>query len=115
MAKRQSAVHRRKNVTAPMVERELAVLVAKELAVDVHPGKLAQFIRDHFHLLSVLCHEIYELGKEPHNEAAEQWACNTAERIVREAREFYIYGDLREMEKAYVRLIAKALTGEARI
>ena len=59
MAKRQSAVYRRKNLSAGQSEIELAALVKSRLGIDIEPAKLRQFVCDKFVILSILCHEIH--------------------------------------------------------
>lgn len=59
MAKRQPIVDRRK-VKIGQSEMELAALVRTKLGVDVAADTLRKFVCDHFHILSILCHEIHE-------------------------------------------------------
>jgi hypothetical protein len=63
MAKRQSAVYRRKNITVGQSALELAALVRQRLNIDIPPEVLTKFICDKFVILSILCHEIHEAEK----------------------------------------------------
>lgn len=58
MVRKISAINKR-NLPVDRVELELAMEVRTRLGVDVDPRKLAKFVRDRFHILSILAHEIH--------------------------------------------------------
>ncbi len=63
MARKISAVNRRKNIVHGQSEREMAALIQKEMKIAVNPGHLRDFIRSRFVILSILAHEIH--AQEP--------------------------------------------------
>lgn len=65
MARRISAVHRRKGLVAGQSEHELARLIEQKMGIDVDPRKLRDFIRAQFVLLSILAHEIHAQESNP--------------------------------------------------
>ena len=58
MARKISAINKR-NLPVDKSEQELSMEVKKHLGLDVDARRLAQFIRDRFHILSILAHEIH--------------------------------------------------------
>ncbi len=58
MARKISAIHKR-NLPVDKSELELATEVKNHLGLTVDARRLARFIRDRFHILSILAHEIH--------------------------------------------------------
>lgn len=65
MARRISAIHRRKGLVLGQSENELARLIEDKLKIDVDPRVLRDFIRGQFVLISILAHEIHAQENQP--------------------------------------------------
>lgn len=65
MARKISAVHRRKGLVLGQSEHELSRLIERKLGFDVDARKLRDFIRSEFVLISILAHEIHAQEANP--------------------------------------------------